>query len=146
MGESKENNPCKVAAEILSKDSSTSRLHLATTRIQGHYQLEAAKINGQAVIQSAKIGARARYFHGAAALLGALGVFGGFTYTIYGDNKKIYKQTKKLKQEIEKQDNTLKELAQSYDKMAELYSNAIKNSEIAESHEKSTEIIHRKKI
>ncbi|GAB4393895.1 MAG: hypothetical protein Tsb005_14090 [Gammaproteobacteria bacterium] len=126
------------------ENNSPKHLHIAKVHIQGYYQIEAAKINSQAAIKSAQIGAHARYFQGTATLIGALGVFGGFAYKLYESNKKIHEQTEKLKDEIEKQDNILQELAQSYEKLAELYSNAGRNTDAQESHEKSEKITHQR--
>ena len=115
-------------------------IQLAIARIQGYYQLQAAKINSEAVVRAANIAARARYFQGGTALVGAFGIFGGLAYKIYQDTKTFRTQTKELKEGLDKQQVFFAELAQSYDKLAELYLNQNKVQESEDSKNRSKEI------
>ncbi len=96
------------------------RIQLACSRIQGYYHLQAARASGEYVIKAAKISARARYFHGVAALVGAMGILGGFGYKIYEETGKLHQETTKTQKMIQKQEETILELLEAYTQLADL--------------------------
>ena len=102
-------NKKTVREPLASEKGIEGKLQLA--RLCGFYQLQAANVNREAVIRSAKIGARARYFQGCATLISAIGVFGTFGYKMYEETKHFKIQAQKLATLIEKHNTTLKELA-----------------------------------
>ena len=93
-----------------SEESVESKLQL--TRLCGFFQLQAANVNREAIITSAKIGARARYFHGCATLISAVGIFGTFVYKLYEETNKFNIQARQLTVLLEEHNTTLKELAE----------------------------------
>jgi hypothetical protein len=95
----------------LAKDSLVSPEQLA--QLQGHYQLQAAKISSEATIKAAKIGVHARYFHGTAALISAFGVFWAFAYKLYEENAQIRQQTEQLKNEMIRQEKSIARVSAS---------------------------------
>lgn len=96
-----------------------SRTQFAIARIQGYYQLQAAKTNNETTLAAAKINARARYFQGVATLLGAFGVFGGFIFNLVQETRDVKRLTEKLNKHTKNQEIVLLELSQSYNKLAE---------------------------
>lgn len=111
---------------------------------QGYYQLQAAKLNSEAVIKAAKIGARARYFHGVSAMITAFGVFGAFAYKLYEENQQIRIQTEKMHTEIKNQEILLQELVQAYEQVAEQYRSAGKMKENEEFQKKAAATYEKK--
>ena len=113
--------------ELLKSESLDNKSHLAIrtqfaiARIQGHYQLQGAIINREATLTAAKIGARARYFHGISALIGAFGVFGGFAFTLYQETREVKNLASKLENEVKSHNQSLVELSESYNRIADLY-------------------------
>ena len=104
-----------------SKSHMATRTQFAIARMQGHYQLQGAKINYEATLTAAKIGARARYFHGISALIGAFGVFGGFAFTLYQETREVKTLASKLENEVKNHNQALIELSESYSRIADLY-------------------------
>jgi len=90
----------------------SSEKYVQIARLGGFYQLKVADVNREAVIRSAKIGSRARYFQGCATLISAIGIFGTFVYKMYEETNHFKIQAQKLTELLEEHTSTLKELAE----------------------------------
>ncbi len=108
----------KKAAKGLNNLSSKAKKRVESERQLGHlygfYQLQAAHVSREAAITSAKIGARARYFHGCATLVSAVGVFGAFAYKMYEETERFKNQAKELAALLQERNSTLSELSDLY--------------------------------
>ncbi|KAL6071291.1 hypothetical protein QOT17_005871 [Balamuthia mandrillaris] len=84
--------------------------HEKAAHIAGAYNTkiaEVAELNREALLRSAKIGARARYFQGTATLIGAVGVLVGLVY-------RLREESSSLKMDLEHTRSDLEGLKQRY--------------------------------
>jgi len=118
------------------------RIQLAIARIQGSYQLQSAILTSTATTNAAKIGARARYFHGFTTLIGGFGILGGFVYSVYEKEKEIRDYTREIQSAVNNQDKILQELVESYHELAKVYQGENELVKSQASHEKAMETQH----